>query len=255
MHGYAEHGLEAVVRKEVPVASIPVIFVIGPGFTLHRNDLTRPVRDLNRSFAVGLHSRFSQVGSLGNSICLQANLTISGAQRLFGGDLGNMSGEIIDLIDLLNSSSVRIEAQLEEARNWPERFDILETFLTDRIVGRSAGSPTAIEGCRLLRKSGGRMGIETVSRHLGCSRKHLNSVFKRDIGISAKAFARLQRFENASACLREHPELQLSAIAIECGYADQSHFNREFRRFAGESPGRHRAGEAAGDFSFEAANR
>ena len=55
LHGYAEHGLAAVVRKEIPVASIPVIFVFGPGFTLQENSVTRPTRNLMRSFAVGLH--------------------------------------------------------------------------------------------------------------------------------------------------------------------------------------------------------
>ncbi len=255
LHGYTEHGLGAVIRKETPVASIPVIFVFGPGFTLHETGSTRPVRVLQRSFAVGLHGKPSLVGSLGNSICLQANLTMSGARRFFGRGLHYMSGEIVDLNHLLPRCSDLIESQLEEAGSWPERFDILEAFLADRIFEQSAGHTIAIEACRLLSSSGGRVGIESIARHLDCSRKHLNNVFKSEIGMSAKAFARLQRFENASVCLREFPSEQLSAIAHDCGYADQAHFNREFRSFAGETPGKFRAREGATGLVAEAVRR
>lgn len=251
LHGYAEHGLEASVRKEIPVASVPVIFIFGQGFTLHGNGSTRPFRNLPRSFAVGLHREPTLVGSSGNSICMQANLTMVGAYRFFGCDLHEISGKIVDLNHLLPVCSDRVELQLREADNWLERFKVVERFLADRIFRKSVGHKIAVEGCRLLSNSAGRISIESIARHLGCSRKHLNSVFKREIGMPAKAFARLQRFENASVCLRNYPGEKLSAIAFDCGYADQAHFNREFRSFAGETPLEFRAREAASGFPVE----
>lgn len=251
LHGYAEHGLAAMVRKEIPVASIPVIFVFGPGFTLQENPETRPTRNLMRSFAVGLHGGPSFVGSLGNSICMQANLTMPGARRFFGADFREMSGEIVDLCHLLPGCSEQIECQLEEADRWQQRFEVLEAFLADRILGRSAGHPIAIESMRLLSNSGGKIGIERIARHLDCSRKHLNTIFKNETGMSAKAFARLQRFENASVRLCGCPDEKLSAIAFDCGYADQAHFTREFRGFSGETPGVFQAREAAAGSAAE----
>ena len=104
---------------------------------------------------------------------------------------------------------------------------------------------------RLLSNSGGKIGIERIARHLDCSRKHLNTVFKNATGMSAKAFARLQRFENASVRIRHCPDENLSAIALDCGYADQAHFTREFRGFSGETPGVFQAREAAASSAAE----
>jgi AraC-like DNA-binding protein len=50
-----------------------------------------------------------------------------------------------------------------------------------------------------------------------------------------------QRLQVRAACeLLRDPEWPLAAIAAECGFADQSHFTRVFRRMAGTTPARFR---------------
>jgi transcriptional regulator GlxA family with amidase domain len=43
--------------------------------------------------------------------------------------------------------------------------------------------------------------------------------------------------------------LPLAQIAIECGWADQAHLNKSFRRFVGESPGAWRRARATAPLS------
>jgi alpha-L-fucosidase len=73
-------------------------------------------------------------------------------------------------------------------------------------------------------------------------------------GLSLRAFER--RFHARYHCTPQHyirhlrvrqschelvfSQKSLSEIAVESGFADQSHFNREFRRFLGETPGNYR---------------
>ena len=49
-----------------------------------------------------------------------------------------------------------------------------------------------------------------------------------------KAVGRILRFERAVARLRAGDDL--GALALDCGYYDQAHFNRDFREFAGVTP-------------------
>ena len=64
---------------------------------------------------------------------------------------------------------------------------------------------------------------------------HFNVAFRRSFGDSPHAFIVRRRMERAQGLMLS-TQMSLSAIAVECGLADQPHFSRLFRRFAGESP-------------------
>lgn len=83
--------------------------------------------------------------------------------------------------------------------------------------------------------TGGAVLIAVLVRELGCSRRHLAARFGEDVGMTPKAYARLLRFERAVERLRGG-DAALGRIAADCGYADQAHFSRELRAFAGATP-------------------
>jgi AraC-like DNA-binding protein len=89
--------------------------------------------------------------------------------------------------------------------------------------------------------------IATLVEELGCSRRHLSARFGEDVGMTPKAFARMVRFERAVDRLRASDE-ELGVIAVDCGYYDQAHFNRDVRAFAGVAPGALLAERHAGGF-------
>lgn len=66
-------------------------------------------------------------------------------------------------------------------------------------------------------------------------------VCERAAGLSPKQLSDVLRFRRAASLLRQG-SMGLSAIAVRCGYCDQSHLNREFRRYAGCTPTEYLAG-------------
>lgn len=68
------------------------------------------------------------------------------------------------------------------------------------------------------------------------SKKQFERQFDSLVGINPKEYARLVRFRKALVQMQHHKEANMAQIAFCCGYADQSHFIREFKRFSGYTP-------------------
>jgi AraC-like DNA-binding protein len=56
------------------------------------------------------------------------------------------------------------------------------------------------------------------------------------VGALPKELARLHRFERVLLNIDPAQAVDWGRIAHQSGYYDQSHFNREFRQFTGDSP-------------------
>jgi AraC-like DNA-binding protein len=76
--------------------------------------------------------------------------------------------------------------------------------------------------------------IGRLAEDIGVSRRYLEIGFRRQFGVTPKTVARVARFQHTVHVLSS-PSATFGA-AVACGYADQSHFNREFRSMAGVTP-------------------
>ncbi|MEK6398675.1 MAG: AraC family transcriptional regulator, partial [Terriglobus sp.] len=78
--------------------------------------------------------------------------------------------------------------------------------------------------------------VRDTAAHLGCSERYLRALFTPQVGLSPKAWHRLQRFRYAANRLHRGDEIRWEALALQCGYYDQAHFANEFRAFSGIDP-------------------
>jgi len=117
---------------------------------------------------------------------------------------------------------------------------------TTAVAGRPR--PEVVEAWRLLTLTRGRIKIGELAERVFLSRRRLSTLFAAEFGLTPKEAARTMRFTHAVTRIGEGVRagappgaartgpLDLARIAAECGYADQSHLDREFRAFAGTSP-------------------
>jgi AraC-like DNA-binding protein len=133
--------------------------------------------------------------------------------------------------------------------SWRERFDVLDAVLGEAVRRRSdergttAPPPEVARAFRRVVESGGGVEIARVADEVGWSRRHLGERFRSEIGLAPKATARVVRFDRAKTLLLSGRAGGLAEVAASVGYADQAHFNREFRELAGCTPTRWLADE------------
>ncbi len=239
IQGFREACDVQVKRTELPTGSVPMIIVLGQGFALRDESHRGGVRSLNRTFLAGLHQGPATVGSAGQSICMQVDFLPLGARRFLRMDLEPLRDCVVDLAVLDPTFADELEGRLIETCSWQRRFRILEYMLAQRILSAPAEDPRVVAAWRTISGKGGQVRIDQLAQSLDLSRKHLNALFRQQIGATPKAFARLVRFSKAVNALQSDQFAacgSLADLALRCGYSDQSHFNREFSAFSSETP-------------------
>jgi AraC family transcriptional regulator len=77
--------------------------------------------------------------------------------------------------------------------------------------------------------------LDELARQLGFSPYHFARLFRATAGESPHQFVLRQRVERAKHLLK-HGDLTLVEVAIESGFANQSHLTQIFRRYTGLTP-------------------
>lgn len=80
--------------------------------------------------------------------------------------------------------------------------------------------------------------MREVAAAFGKSPRQLERLFLETVGVPFKFFSMITRFNRTAHLIASQPQRALAEVAIEAGYADQSHMTRDFMRLAGISPGK-----------------
>lgn len=176
---------------------------------------------------------------------LQAAVHPLAARRLFGMPAGELARLSLEGEDVLGRTAPRLRERLAEATGWDERFAI---FAGEMELGRVDAPPPGtlrgpraevVEAWSILTATRGRIRIGELAERVFLSRRRLSTLFLAEFGITPKEAARTMRFTHAVSRIGQGVRggaLDLARIAADCGFADQSHLDREFGSFAGVPP-------------------
>ena len=176
-----------------------------------------------RAWFSGLHERAIVIESLDGTHLVSARLHPLGALRLFGPDAPRNVNAVVDLELLLGPAARELRALLLGAESTEERFAHLERFLVPRLSPGVVPSTVVRDAARLIEEAHGNLRIASLHGGLGGSRKQLWLRFARELGMSPKAYAQIQRFVWTLARLRESTSVEWPRLAVAAGYSDQSH--------------------------------
>lgn len=92
---------------------------------------------------------------------------------------------------------------------------------------------------RLL-ETGGQITIQELAEATCYTGRYIHQCFQDYIGMSPKVFGKIVKFQNAIQMLNQDREMNLAELCISAGYYDQSHFNKDFKKYAAMSPRQYR---------------
>jgi AraC-like DNA-binding protein len=84
--------------------------------------------------------------------------------------------------------------------------------------------------------SQGQIAVGALAQECGLSERHLRRRFVAAVGLSPKELARIRRLRASLVEALADPDRRWVELAAACGYADQAHLVREYRRLSGLPP-------------------
>jgi len=166
-----------------------------------------------------------------------AQLLPGAAQLLFGVPADELAERHTLLDDLWGSSADLARAHLVEAGSPERRLDVLQSLLAARLPAVRALHPAVAQALKQFWMTN---DVRKVVLASGYSHRQFISLFRRAVGLTPKLYCRVLRFQEVLNRFAGNPAASLAELAIDAGYSDQPHFNREFREFAGVTPEHYR---------------
>jgi AraC-like DNA-binding protein len=226
------------IEHVLPTGMMHVVFRLSPGRLRIYDDTGAPGPALARALVGGARSRFYRREASSGSYSVGAQLRVGAAAPLFGVSALELAERHTALDELWGSQADHLHDSLSRAPTLSAALDRFEMALLKRLPDVLRVDP-AVAGAL----SGADSGPVVIARWVeasGVSHRVFIERFRQAVGLTPKTYCRIQRFQEARSAL-QHPDASLVSVAGLAGYADQSHFTRDFRQIAGVSPVRVRA--------------
>ncbi|MBI3447557.1 MAG: AraC family transcriptional regulator [Acidobacteria bacterium] len=193
-----------------------------------------------QSFVVGELTRHLVVTPSGRVRTMGARFKPGGAYRFVPIPLGLLTDRVAPTADVWGADGSRIEDAVMSARSDGDRIRRVEAFLTAQ-GDRRAARPRLDAAVASILRSQGCARVSDLAHLVGSSPRQLEREFRSGVGLTPKGLARTIRFQNLMRLVGEPRLREWASLALDAGYADQSHMVREFREFAGQTPTDHGA--------------
>jgi AraC-like DNA-binding protein len=228
MAGFTGQAEELVDLRVIPFPAVTLFIDFGDALVI--DDASGQRR--GGSGVLGIAPR--DIRARGRAIeCLQIRLSPVLAHAVLR-PCAELDGAVVALADIWGPDAEQVQDRLRTADAWEDRFALAEATLAKRSQTGRAVDPEVAFCWRQMVGNHGQVRIEALADAAGWSRKRLWARFRDQIGLTPKRAAQLVRFDRAAHRLAAGDGAAL--VAVEGGYADQSHLHREALAFAGLTP-------------------
>lgn len=130
-----------------------------------------------------------------------------------------------------------VQSKLLSTKRMDNQIKIISSFLSSAFVAKGYKLDEKIKmAIRLILETKSQITVKTICEKIHLTVRTFERRFLAEVGISAKNFIQINRFQQSLEQLTIKDFKKLTDIVYDNGYADQSHFVRVFKSFTGKTP-------------------
>ncbi|MFK8016558.1 MAG: helix-turn-helix domain-containing protein [Gammaproteobacteria bacterium] len=227
-----DHSIERVV----PTGHVFLLFELD-GYTRHTYDSTTlaPNAEFHKAWVSGLHSNHLSISAHDDSEMFVVQFKPGGAFAFLHQPMDKLADRVVSGKEFADKELFSTREKLLSAATSKEKFDVADRWLMDNYDASCLPPKPLLDVVETL-DAQPTCKLNDLIQTFDGSQKHLIAQFKKYIGVTPKQYQRIVRFNGIFMEMQGDQFLSWSDIAYRCGYSDQSHFIREFKRFSGFVP-------------------
>jgi AraC-like DNA-binding protein len=214
-------------------AHTELIFTSGERY--FRKMSMRAVR-LPSSFVIGPFQNELELFSRGRTTLVAARFWPWAFHSLSRVPMPDLKNTVRSCRRTLGTAGALLEQKIADIGSPDDKIATLQDALSNAIASaqrtKLVSRPIAID----IINGRGMIRVTDLLQKHGIQARQLERVFHDEIGVTAKVFSRIVRFNHAKKMIETNPDINLLTLTYECGYADQAHFIRNFREMFGITP-------------------
>jgi AraC-like DNA-binding protein len=142
---------------------------------------------------------------------------------------------IIPAAEIFGKEIERLSKQLQNEKR-EGKVAMLQQYFQEQFSTRAKKKIECLPLASKIMEEKGIVKISQLAGDFSLNARQLERIFKTEIGMSAKLFARIVRFNQAKKRIEQDPDISIAQLTYEMGYADQAHFSKNFRELFDLSP-------------------
>jgi len=235
---YAGYMPDYTHERILPQGVVELIFdLTEPPKFIYDNDSLAVRQTCQRAWVAGLRHEFITISAVPGSSMLVVRFREGMAYPALRLPIGLLKNAVLDADLALGPDLAQLREQLVNTATPEAQFAATLDFLRHRIGHSPTEVHPAVAFCmEKINRDPALYSVDELVRKTGWSHKHLLTLFDRFVGATPKEFVRIARFQKAVLDIGNQQQVQWPSVVHDCGYYDQAHFIKDFKRFSGLTP-------------------
>lgn len=224
-----------VVHRRLPDGTLDLVFNLGAVVSLSRDDVQ--FTDMPAVSLTGLYPDRSFLRYQA-AVHLVGVVFQPGTAHLFINDsLAYIKASTLDAADVFGHDVYSLLEQLRELPDEVSRHQYLERFLHGIVLRKQAyHQENILQAVQQIQQSYGNLDIATLHKDNLMSERNFRRKFTDCVGMNPKQYANIIRIK-AFSKQYESTRAGYKQVLYQLGYTDPSHFNKDFQKIVGTTPG------------------
>ena len=203
---------------------------------IYDNESLKEIQACHHIWASGVRTEPITIPSGHNAAMMVISFKKGMAAPFFPFPMNEISDYVVDADLVWGGDFGDLREAMLATKDIGRRFGMVDEFLLMKFQSKLNLNPCVAYAVDEMTARPDEISIARMNQKIGYSQKHFIDMFRKQVGVTPKAYLRVMRFQKAVQTIDAASSFDWGQISQECGFYDQAHFINDFKHFCGFTP-------------------